>query len=324
MVDKSLSPHLLHLAGLHQQIRDERLPLHTNWPKMSPQPDSPEQPVSSATDTFEHVPVAAPLTPLEPADDATTDAKGGGLNISFQFDLFYQLSQKVTAKMGQQGQNRFFEVSQTVAETFKASFSLSIEPVGSFLRSTDKSLDLDPSITNEFFDAVEGLAALTPEALENFLRETEEFFDSLKENYGETDGVFDSIKNMIRTQAQAFFAEIGTIKESMLGITPGQALEAEGLEGQTSPDAITQNGAGALLPGIDEQSAALSPSVTELLESTTTNPLQDFLRDFLEYMKKYRESLLLEQKTTQYSSTRLYTVAGQGKPETLSSFSDEG
>ncbi|EKD84206.1 MAG: hypothetical protein ACD_39C00180G0001, partial [uncultured bacterium] len=139
-------------------------------------------------------------------ENAPQTIKSDGLNISFQFDLFYELTSKVEAKMGQKGAERFVELSGTVSETFMGSFNLSIDAVGSFMNGTDKSLDISPEVTGEFFDAVEGLADLSPEALENFLKESDEFFASLEETYGPANGAFDQIKSTMQEQAKAFFA----------------------------------------------------------------------------------------------------------------------
>ncbi|HNV71194.1 MAG TPA: hypothetical protein PKO06_15935, partial [Candidatus Ozemobacteraceae bacterium] len=104
-------------------------------------------------DSFEKTSVPTPEV-----DDSSASDTSGGLKISYHFDLFYELSQKVSAKMGQKGLTQFTEVSASVAETFKGSFSLKIDALGSFLNGTDKSLSISTETAGRFMSAVEGLA----------------------------------------------------------------------------------------------------------------------------------------------------------------------
>lgn len=284
-----------------------------------PQPSADEKAIAHneqtlPVDSYQHIPVPSPEAPAEQAEKeqgAQSSVQGDGLNISFQFDLFYQLSQKVSAKMGQKGQEQFFELSQTVAETFQASFSLSIEPVGSFLNSTNKSLDLDPSVTQEFFDAVEGLAELTPEGLEGFLREAEDLFNSLEESFGEAGGAFDDIKEQIKAQAQMFFQQVDAIKSPEPEAAPPELPEAAA---QAVPQLPAETG---------QPTTAADPASTPATETPLKDPFQDFLQEFLDYVKKYRGSLLLEATTTQQSSVRMYASNKQNWLEPPTTFNSE-
>ena len=83
-----------------------------------------------------------------------------GSNVSFQFDLFYSLTSKVEAKMGQSGAERFVDLSASVAETFQSSFSLSIDGVGSFMNGTDKSLDISPEVAQPGYGTSNGNSQL--------------------------------------------------------------------------------------------------------------------------------------------------------------------
>ena len=71
------------------------------------------------------------------------------------------------------------------------------------LKNLDLSdIELGPNVRGKVTkDSVKDLAELSPEALENFLQETENFFGSLKETYGDADGTFDAIKNQMQNQA---------------------------------------------------------------------------------------------------------------------------
>lgn len=222
-------------------------------------------------------------------DDNSGSIQAGGLNISFQFDLFYELSSKVEARMGQQGAERFVELSGKVSETFMGNFDLSIDAVGSFMNGTDKSIDLSPEVTNEFFDAVEGLADLSPEALENFLKESDEFFAELENVYGKADGAFGQIKEVMQQQAKAFFADVNSARDGLMApqSDPG-AVEIPQL-----PEAETADLASALAPLAAESEQ--KPSLLELFFKPETkvsqNDYQDFLADFFTYTEKFKQQM---------------------------------
>jgi hypothetical protein len=252
---------------------------HLSQPPRAPLANSQENlPVPTAfapLDRFE--PTAATLPVAEEPGQKQQAIEADGLKISFQFNLFYELSQKVSARMGQQGLNRFMEVSSTVSETFAAGFSLSIDPIGSFMKSTDKSLDISPETTARFLDAVEGLADLSPKALENFLKETESFFDTLEQTYGPAGGAFDTIKSQMQEQAKAFFADVTATRETALGGPPAPAPTA--------------------LPAGDPPA---EPAGTELPIPLTGRPgtsvgqdeYQAFLKEFLSYVGRFREQMM--------------------------------
>lgn len=233
-------------------------------------------------------PGTTPLAPLDvfepsataptevPPTDQTSDqpAQAGGLKISMNFDLFYQLTQKVTARMGQSGGQRFVELAGTVAETFKGSFSLSIDAVGSYLNGTDKSLEISPETTGEFFDAVEGLTKLSPEALENFLKESDEFFEELESTYGDLGGVFDDLKKQVQNQASGFFQQVETSRQEML--------------------AEVATPAPAELPGAEPGEAPTAAGLGTGHNMVVAADYQKFLHSFLDYTRKFREQMLLD------------------------------
>ena len=213
-----------------------------------------------------------------------------GLNISFQFDLFYELTSQVEAKMGSDGANRFVELSGKVSETFKGSFSLSIDPVGSFMNGTSKSLEISPETTSEFFDAVEGLADLSPEALENFLAKTDDFFAELEKTYGKADGVFAEIKNQMQGQAKAFFADVEQIKTDVLGSEETDAAPA--VQAPNPGFSMPTTDLSALLTGSkgdDEQSLIemfFKPGM-----KLSQEDYQSFLEEFSTYAEKFRQQM---------------------------------
>jgi hypothetical protein len=278
------------IQNLFDQGRSSIEQLHSHLEemqqKLSSQSIFNNNPLALPQDTFEK----APEVPA--AEEVAGEGVEGGsdkLNISFQFDLYYELSQKVEAKMGQRGKERFYEVSSQVSETFMGNFSLSIDPVGSFMQGTDKSLDISPEVTNEFFDAVEGLADLSPEALEGFLQETEDFFGALEEKYGEAGGAFDNIKEQMQNQAKAFFQDVKGAREFAMGeesdlleeIAPE---EIEAAEGEVPEELMPEEGA----------KEAEKP-ITMLLKpglKLGQNDYKEFLKSFFDYTKKFQQNML--------------------------------
>jgi hypothetical protein len=236
-------------------------------------------------DVFEKTATPATEKNATGANDKTPESiQTEGLNISFQFDLFYELTSKVEAKMGQKGAERFVELSGTVSETFMGNFSLSIDAVGSFMNGTDKSLDISPEVTNEFFDAVEGLADLSPEALENFLKESNEFFAELEKTYGPADGAFDQIKNTMQEQAKAFFADVETARQEALA-APAQPAVTPELPATEAPPAV--------------QVSADTPEGEQLIEllfqpdkKIGQQEYKNFLEEFWNYAEKFRQQML--------------------------------
>jgi hypothetical protein len=235
-------------------------------------------------DSFEK---SSEVAPKKSEVEASENNKDPKLNISFQFDLFYELSQKVEAKMGQKGAERFYEASSTVSETFMGNFSLSIDPVGSFMKSTDASLDIDPEVTGEFFDAVEGLADLSPESLENFLKESEDFFTELESVYGQAGGAFDAIQEQMANQAKAFISDVGATREAALS-APEEQFELpdtqsiEGAEiGSGISDAENASDDSNLI------SMVMDPSV-----KISSADYKDFLKTFLDYTQKFQQQMM--------------------------------
>ncbi|MGM0600499.1 MAG: hypothetical protein ACQETH_11875 [Candidatus Rifleibacteriota bacterium] len=230
-----------------------------------------------------------PVKPVEGSEGAGKD-----LNVSFQFNLFYELSQKVEKKMGQSGSQKFSEVSTSVAETFEGSFNLKIDGLGSFFKNTDSALNISEETTNEFFDSVEGLADLSPEALENFLAESEDFFAELEDKFGEAGGAFDQIKDQMQQQASAFFSGVRAIR----GQEGGSENQIE-----TNPEAevaAVENSAG----DVDQALAALNSeqsktdSTSELIKMANKPDMmvskekyQEFLQSFIEYSERFRQEM---------------------------------
>ncbi len=222
-----------------------------------------------------------------------------GSNVSFQFDLFYSLTSKVEAKMGQSGAERFVNLSASVAETFQSSFSLSIDGVGSFMNGTDKSLDISPEVANDFFDAVEGLTQQGPEALENFLKKSDAFFNELEANYGNMDGAFDTIKEQVQNQAKEFIASVGDAQNFVMG-------EVEG-DQQNLLDQVS----GLLADNTEAAEASEEQDGSKDLISMFNNPeikatqdqYKDFLSKFLEYANKMKESMFNELMAMKDNST---------------------
>ena len=238
----------------------------------------------------------------------TASLEADGLNISFQFDLFYELSSKVEAKMGSDGASRFVELSGRVSETFQGNFSLSIDPVGSFMNGTGKSLEISPETTGEFFDAVEGLADLSPEALENFLAESDDFFAELEKKYGEANGAFDGIRNQMQEQAKAFFADVEQARSDAIG---GKTETPEILGPAEVP---SQSGVDltSLLPGSasDEESSLIEMFFNPDLKLSQSD-YQSFLEEFSSYAEKFRQQMFEKL----FNSRNPYEKAGKDDNE---------
>lgn len=272
-------------------------------------PDENKKKISR--DVFEK----SPAQKAEKATDSQKPSSDSELNVSFQFDLFYQLSTRVEAKMGQSGATRFAEVSGTVAETFKGSFDLKIDGVGSFFKNTDSALEISPETTNEFFDAVEGLADLSPQALEKFLTETEDFFTELENVYGEADGTFDQIKEQMQQQAKSFFADVGTIREEAVGDTSAAMGEIE--SAQIPTEALP--GGAANNPDVKRE--APGQNLIKMLFkpelSVPADKYQDFLEKFIDYTEKFKQQMLenfFNQKPSSPETANLIEVLDSANP----------
>ncbi|MDD3000437.1 MAG: hypothetical protein PHF29_01640 [Candidatus Riflebacteria bacterium] len=238
------------------------------------------------------------------ADDAESaqSIQAGGYNISFQFDMFYELTSKVEAQMGKSGAERFVSLGATVAETFKSNFSLSIDPVGSFMNGTEQSLAISNETTNAFFDAVEGMADLSPESLENFLKESDNFFAELESTYGEAEGAFDAIKDVMQNQAKDFFAKVDEMKSSVLqGSEQKPAIPASPVSGEV-PEAEAV-AADSLKPSESDALSVLLPQDEEEPEDDlismffnkdvklSQEDYSDFLGDFQSFAEKIKSSM---------------------------------
>lgn len=234
----------------------------------------------------------APVQPMETQNEvpAENSGKGNELNISFQFDLFYQLSTKVEAKMGQSGANRFVELSGEVAETFMGNFELEIDGIGSFFKNTDSALNISPETTGEFFDAVEGLTDLSPESLQNFLQETEDFFSELETVYGEAGGAFDQIKEQMQQQASSFFADVKSAREEAMGSMDENL--AAGAEALSETPAETGAPTNAEPPATSDKEPGLIKMTFKPDMLVPTDNYQDFLQKFLDYTEKFKQQML--------------------------------
>lgn len=249
---------------------------------------------------------------------AANTIKEDGLNISFQFDLFYELTSKVEARMGQSGADRFVELSGKVSETFMGSFNLSIDAVGSFMNGTDKSLDISPETTSQFFDAVEGLADLSPEALENFLKESDEFFASLEDTYGEANGAFAKIKDQMQAQAKSFFANVEKARtEAVSGIQS----DMESAKALATPESA---------PGTADVDAVEKPakrnSLIELFfqpgKKASQEDYKSFLEDFADYAMKFRQQMFEKLLGSKVSGYDKMLKAGEEKESASKSIID--
>lgn len=172
---------------------------------------APAAAVSDPEAVDEYVPAAKETT------DTTQDTEGGqsGAQISMHFNLFYSLSQRVHAEMGSKGSEKFQRVTAKVTETFRADFSLNIDGVGKYLNATDKSLDIDPAVTDEFLDSIDGMADMTAESLNTFLDEADDFFAELEAKFGDFGGAFDDMRDLVKQQAEAFFADVQQLQNDM-------------------------------------------------------------------------------------------------------------
>ncbi|MBF0406230.1 MAG: hypothetical protein HQM10_02665 [Candidatus Riflebacteria bacterium] len=220
------------------------------------------------TDVFQKTQETSPVT------EETSAVKPEKMQISYKFDLFYELSQEVSMEMGQNGKERFVNLAASVSEKFQSNFSLSIDPVGSFMNGTKESLKISPETTNSFFDAVENLSEMSPESLENFFKESDKFFEELKKTYGDAGGSFDEIKQTMQDQAKKFFDAVSAIKQDAAG-----QLEAPEGEAQAALPESTEN----------EQNNALQMQNGQMVSQSD---YQDFLKNFSEYARKFRENMV--------------------------------
>ncbi|MFZ2956801.1 MAG: hypothetical protein WA705_07930 [Candidatus Ozemobacteraceae bacterium] len=79
--------------------------------------------------------------------------------------------------MDRNGVDRFTEVVLKVSQTFKGTFSLSVDPIGSVMSGKEKPFDISPENANRFvgfMDSADNYGYFSPEAPRNFLIETEE------------------------------------------------------------------------------------------------------------------------------------------------------
>ena len=256
--------------------------------------------------------------------DGTKTIQAGGLNISFQFDMFYELSSKVEAQMGKSGAERFASLGATVAETFQSNFNLSIDAVGSFMNGTEQSLKISNETTNAFFDAVSQMADLSPESLENFLKESDNFFEELKANYGDAEGAFDTIKETVQAQAKDFFAKATDMRNNAMGITEENneqaAIEtdnsdkiAEDTDSSDILDSYDLNNAksnmvSTLLEGLnnkeDEDNSLISMLYNKDVKLSRKD-YSDFLADFQNFAEKIKSNMFMSMfnKSTENNSS---------------------
>ncbi len=236
-----------------------------------PPPVTDKPPVDSFEKTF---------LSADEAENNAGSSSSNGLRISYHFDLFYELSQKVSAKMGQKGLNRFTEVSAGVAETFKGSFSLKIDALGSFLNGTDKSLNISPETANRFMDSVAGLADLSPESLEQFLSEADSFFADLEATYGEADGAFDDIRDQMKSQANQFFDSVAQIRNEASGEAQPPEIEL--------PDALLETSAKLA----SEFPLGFIPLSDGSGMEFPARDYKSFLSNFLKYVEQFRKNTM--------------------------------
>lgn len=241
-----------------------------------------DTPADAAVDRLE---LSPPVGAIESGETSTESGKGpsgAGYRIAMHFDLFYQLTQKFDARMGTDGVNRFHQVTASVTEKFSAGFSLSIDPVGKYLKTADRSLDVDPEVVGRFLDSVEELADLSPEALAGFLDEADRFFGHLEETYGELGGGFDEMRDLVKHQALAFFDDVGQIRRQNGGLLAAAQTQA--------PPASELVG-----PGLAGQPSGV-PTGVQLADRTGRQVSLEQYREFLEAFDRYRERLSIAWK----------------------------
>lgn len=233
--------------------------------------------------------------------------QAGGLNISFQFDMFYELSSKVEAQMGKSGAERFASLGATVAETFQSNFNLSIDAVGSFMNGTEQSLAISNETTNAFFDAVSSMADLSPESLENFLKESDNFFDELKATYGDAEGAFDQIKETMQSQAKDFFAKVTDMRENAMAapeekpaieIDANKAEDTENAEDIASSLDLKTPSKSDLLSSLLDGLKGSEDNENDLISmyfkkdmKVSKKDYSDFLADFQNFAEKLRANM---------------------------------
>ncbi|MBF0499005.1 MAG: hypothetical protein HQM09_02635 [Candidatus Riflebacteria bacterium] len=245
----------------------------------------------STVDSFEK----SPQTDEVKNDDKSLTREAGGLKISYQFDLFYQLSQKVSAQMGQKGADRFAEVASKVTETFKGSLSLTIDPIGSYMNGTGKSLNISPDTANKFMDSVDKLADLSPESLQNFLKESDKFFGDLENTYGKANGAFQDIKTKMQEQAQNFFNGVKDIQQQALD--QSSAALAGSIPGtdQTLPSGgqlpAGNNAQSAVVPQIGQTDGQI-PLLFGKGATASQGDYQNFMKGFADYVNKLRAQMM--------------------------------
>lgn len=273
-----------------QKIKDEALnkpeKKSTDGKQLDKKPDSSLIPKDTASFNNVSTEITASQEKVSKRSNSTSGeiSSSNGSNVSFQFDLFYSLTSKVEAKMGQSGAERFVNLSSSVAETFKSSFSLSIDGVGSFMNGTDKSLDISPEVANDFFDAIEGLTQQGPDALENFLKKSDAFFGELEKTYGNLDGAFDTVKEQIQAQAKDFISSVGEAQNFVIGGMENDQKELANQASNLLDDSKTDEPK-------DSNPNSLIKMFAKPEVSATQHEYQNFLDSFLEYANKMKESM---------------------------------
>lgn len=200
------------------------------------------------------------------------------LSVSYQFNLFYEMSSKVEARMGKAGAERFVETGATISETFKSSFSLEIDVVGSFIDSTDKSLDISPETTDRLFTSIQELSEMSIKSVENFLKATNEFFQEIEERFSSANGIFDDMRSQMESQARDFFDSF----VSMVGRETQEVIES-------SPEVVPEQ------PETENQNSIHDSLLIQLQQRPGRRlPLpiyQDFLSSFHEYAQEFQTKM---------------------------------
>ena len=154
-----------------------------------------------------------PVTPEITFDENTgvyaTNASARSLSVEMEFDLFFSLTDEISATAGQEGASAFFSATRSVTAEYQANFHLSIEAVGGFFRDVDALQSVSPETAQKFNEAMGNLNNFDEESLEEFNAAADELFNELEAVFGENGGMFDNLAGEVKAQAKLFQESVG-------------------------------------------------------------------------------------------------------------------
>ena len=140
---------------------------------------------------------------------------GGGpvTRVSMRMELFYSLSTTVQETYTENEEGRFYEMTASMVETVKNSFSLEMDFVDGYMQSTENLVEKAPELFNEFFDALNGLLKMDDESVAKFMEATDGLVGKLEANFGDAGGAFDRIGDAVKNGVSSFITQVRDLTE---------------------------------------------------------------------------------------------------------------